>query len=46
MALLTPDVDFAFPSGYFSFFWGHTLIILAVFYAIIALKERPLMFIG
>ena len=42
MALLTPDVDFAFPSGvFFPFFWGHTLILLAVFYAIIALKERP-----
>ena len=43
MALLTPDVDFAFPNGvFFPFFWAHTLILLAVFYAIIALGERPL----
>ena len=42
MALLTPDVDFAFPSGvFFPFFWGHTLILLAVSYAIVALRQRP-----
>jgi hypothetical integral membrane protein (TIGR02206 family) len=42
MALLTPDVDFLFPSGvFFPFFWGHTLILLAVFYAVVALNQRP-----
>ena len=42
MALLTPDVDYAFPSPvFFPFFWAHTLILLGVFYAVIALGERP-----
>ena len=42
MALLTPDVDFAFPNPvFFPFFWAHTLILLGVFYAVITLGERP-----
>tara|TARA_Y100000748_G_scaffold288794_1_gene274051 strand:- start:376 stop:948 length:573 start_codon:yes stop_codon:yes gene_type:complete len=42
MALLTPDVEFAFPNPvFFPFFWAHTLILLGVFYAVIAFDERP-----
>lgn len=42
MALLTPDVDFAFPSGvFFPFFWGHTLILLGVSFAITVFNQRP-----
>tara|TARA_B100000686_G_scaffold222402_1_gene229566 strand:- start:489 stop:1181 length:693 start_codon:yes stop_codon:yes gene_type:complete len=42
MALLTPDVDFAYPNAVFlPFFYGHTLILLGVFFSVIALKQRP-----
>jgi hypothetical integral membrane protein (TIGR02206 family) len=42
MALLTPDVDFAFPNAVFvPFFYAHSLILLGVFFSVIALKQRP-----
>ncbi|MEK9650179.1 MAG: TIGR02206 family membrane protein [Gammaproteobacteria bacterium] len=42
MALLTPDIEFGPPSSeYWQFFYGHTLVLLGVFYAVIALEERP-----
>ena len=42
MALLTPDVDFAYPNAvFFPFFYIHSLILLGVFFSVIALKQRP-----
>ena len=42
MALLTPDVDFAYPNPvFFPFFYIHSLILLGVFFSVIALKQRP-----
>tara|TARA_B100000029_G_C17561034_1_gene953367 strand:+ start:313 stop:1005 length:693 start_codon:yes stop_codon:yes gene_type:complete len=42
MALLTPDLDFAYPNAVFlPFFYGHILILLGVFFSVIALKQRP-----
>ncbi|MDC1475178.1 TIGR02206 family membrane protein [Gammaproteobacteria bacterium] len=42
MALLTPDLEYAFPHGeYVPFFFGHSLIILAVFYVLIVKADRP-----
>ena len=42
MALLTPDVEFGPPSPeYWQFFYGHALVLLGVFYTVIALGERP-----
>ena len=42
MALLTPDVELGPPSSeYWQFFYGHGLVLLGVFYAAIALGERP-----
>lgn len=42
MALATPDLEYAFPHGeYMPFFFGHSLILLAVFYVLIVKKERP-----
>jgi len=42
MALLTPDVDFAFPNAVFvPFFYAHSLILLGVFFSVISLKQRP-----
>jgi len=42
MALLTPDVDYAFPNAVFiPFFYGHGLVLLGVGYASIALQQRP-----
>jgi hypothetical integral membrane protein (TIGR02206 family) len=42
MALLTPDVDYAYPNAVFiPFFYGHGLVLLGVFYASIALQIRP-----
>ena len=42
MALATPDLIYGFPHGEYSpFFWGHSLILLAVFYVLIVNKERP-----
>ncbi len=41
MALITPDVKFAWPAPEFlPFFYGHGLVLLGVFFACIALKER------
>ena len=42
MALLTPDVDFAYPNAvFFPFFYIHSLILLGVFFSVFALKQRP-----
>jgi len=42
MALATPDLIYGFPHGEYSpFFWGHSSILLAVFYVLIVNKERP-----
>ncbi len=42
MALLTPDVDYAFPNAVFiPFFYGHGLVLLGVGYASIVLQKRP-----
>ena len=42
MALVTPDLEYGFPHGEYSpFFWGHSFILLAVFYVIVVYKERP-----
>jgi hypothetical integral membrane protein (TIGR02206 family) len=44
MALATPDLEYGFPHGEYSpFFWGHSLIILAVFYVLMVNKERPVL---
>ena len=44
MALATPDLIYGFPHGEYSpFFWGHSLIILAVFYVLMVNKERPVL---
>ena len=42
MALATPDLEYGFPHGEYSpFFWGHSLILLAVSYVLIVRGERP-----
>ena len=42
MALATPDLDYGFPHGEYSpFFWGHSLILMAVAYVIMVKRERP-----
>ena len=42
MALVTPDLEFGFPHGEYSpFFWGHSLILLAVSYVLMVRDERP-----
>ena len=42
MALLTPDIPYGFPSmNFLMFFYGHGLILYGVFYAVIALNQRP-----
>ena len=42
MALLTPDIPYGFPSmNFLMFFYGHGLILFGVFYAVIALNQRP-----
>ena len=42
MALLTPELDYAFPNAVFiPFFYGHGLVLLGVGYASIALQKRP-----
>ena len=42
MAMLTPDIDYQFPHAEFvPFFYGHALVLLGVFFAVICLKERP-----
>lgn len=42
MAFLTPTLDYNFPHiDYIFFYYSHGLILLGVFYASIALKERP-----
>ena len=42
LALITPDVEFGPPSPeYWQFFYGHALLLLGVFFAVIALGERP-----
>ena len=42
MALLTPDLEYALPHGeYVPFFFGHSLIIMAVFYVLIVKQDRP-----
>ena len=44
MALATPDLIYGFLHGEYSpFFWGHSLIILAVFYVLMVNKERPIL---
>jgi hypothetical integral membrane protein (TIGR02206 family) len=44
MALATPDLEYGFPHGEYSpFFWGHSLILLAVFYVLMVRKERPIL---
>ena len=44
MALATPDLEYGFPHGEYSpFFWGHSLILLAVFYVLMVNKERPVL---
>jgi len=44
MALATPDLIYGFPHGEYSpFFWGHSLIILAVFYVLMVNKDRPVL---
>ena len=42
MALITPDAAFAYPNPqYLPFFYSHTLLLVAVFFTLIALKARP-----
>lgn len=42
MALITPDLQFGFPSmDYLTFFWGHALILFGVFFALISMNTRP-----
>lgn len=42
MALVTPDLDFAWPDiEYFMFFYGHGQILLGIFFALTVLKYRP-----
>ena len=42
MALLTPDINYGFPSmDFLAFFWGHGLILFGVFFAVISLGVRP-----
>ena len=42
MALLTPDLEHGFPHReYAPFFFGHSLIVLAVFYVLIVKQDRP-----
>ena len=42
MALLTPDLEYALPHvEYIPFFFGHSLIIMAVFYVLIVKQDRP-----
>jgi hypothetical integral membrane protein (TIGR02206 family) len=44
MAMATPDLEYGFPHGEYSpFFWGHGLILLAVFYVLMVRKERPIL---
>ena len=44
MALATPDLEYGFPDGAYSpFFWGHSFILLAVFYVLMVKKERPVL---
>jgi len=44
MAMATPDLEYGFPHGEYSpFFWGHSLILLAVFYVLMVRKERPIL---
>ena len=44
MAMATPDLEYGFPHGAYSpFFWGHSLILLAVFYVLMVRKERPIL---
>ena len=44
MAMATPDLEYGFPHGEYSpFFWGHSLILLAVFYVLLVRKERPIL---
>lgn len=42
MALITPDLDFAWPDiEFFMFFYGHGQILLGIFFALAVLKYRP-----
>ena len=42
MALITPDLQFGFPSmDYLTFFWGHALILFGVFFVLISMNTRP-----
>ena len=42
MALVTPDLDYAWPDiEYFMFFYGHGQILLGIFFALAVLKYRP-----
>ena len=41
MALITPDVETSLDTEYYFFFVGHGLILIGVFYAVIALNTRP-----
>lgn len=42
MAMLTPDLDYAWPDiEYFMFFYGHGQILLGIFFALAVLKYRP-----
>jgi len=44
MAMATPDLEYGFPHGEYSpFFWGHSLILLAVVYVLMVRKERPIL---
>ena len=44
MAMATPDLEYGFPHGEYSpFFWGQSLILLAVFYVLMVRKERPIL---
>ena len=44
MAMATPDLEYGFPHGEYSpFFWGHGLILLAVFDVLMVRKERPIL---
>jgi hypothetical integral membrane protein (TIGR02206 family) len=44
MAMATPDLEYGFPHGEYSpFFWGHSLILLAVFYVLMVRKDRPIL---
>ena len=41
MAIITPDLDYAWPDiEYFMFFYGHGQIILGIFFALAVLKYR------